>query len=64
MDEINMLEAMGEALDLKNAKIKELSYELGIRAGIISDLRHKLMLAEAENIRLRRAMEAMEWYTP
>lgn len=58
MDEINIVEALTEALELKNAKISELTRELGVKAGIISDLRHKLMLTEAENIRLRRAVEA------
>lgn len=60
MDEINMVEAMGAALELKNAQIRELNFELSARNRVISELKHKLMLAEADNIRLRRAMEAME----
>jgi hypothetical protein len=63
MDERGMIEAMGEALLLKNDEIRMLEFELAARRREISELKHKLMLAEADNIRLRRAMEAMEWPT-
>lgn len=52
-DEKNMIEALGEALELKNAKIRELARDLGKKVIENRELRGKLMLAEAENLMLR-----------
>lgn len=52
-DEKSMIEALGEALELKNAKIRELARDLGKKVIENRELRGKLMLAEAENLMLR-----------
>lgn len=59
MDEKNMIEALSEALELKNAKIRELARELGKKVVECRELRHKLTIAEYENICLRQKLEAL-----
>ena len=58
-DEKNMIEALGEALELKNAKIRELARDNGKKVVECRELRRKLTIAEAENTLLRLKLEAL-----
>ena len=59
MDEKSMIEALGEALELKNAKIRELARDLGKKVVECRELRGKLTLVEADNIILREKLRVL-----
>ena len=61
MTDKDMIEALGEALERKNAKIREQAHDLGKMREECRELRRKLVLAESESLYLKRKLEALQY---